>query len=207
MFEKRDIELMNKIKAILLAIAVLCFFICAYFAGRAFNHSSVQISSVSSTKTIKDKAPYAKSSSKAVSSSTSRTSEAKLDYKTITPMQTAAAIAYYGQHKVGTGIWKDIFAGSTDLDLYQNDNADGLNVKGRGNSWMLHPSNEGGGHMATYTVGADGEVAFYDVSAVNEDDDKNPSATINLRDIINYVNEQGAVDQIKDKAQHIHLQQ
>ena len=72
---------------------------------------------------------------------------------------------------------------------------------------MLHPSQEGGSHMATYTVGADGEVAFYDISAVNKDDDKDPYATVNLRDIINYVNDQGAVDQIKDKAQHIHLQQ
>lgn len=199
---------MKQIKWILLTIVVLCLFICSYFAGKVFKQSSIQTEQVSSKRIAKNKGRVSEFSSqtKLVASSSSK-SEEKLDYETITPMQTAAAIAYYGQHKVGKTIWKDIFDGADDLDIYQNDNADGLNVKGRGNSWMLHPSQEGGSHMATYTVGADGEVAFYDISAVNKDDDKDPYATVNLRDIINYVNDQGAVDQIKDKAQHIHLQQ
>lgn len=198
--------MMRKAKWILLTIAILCLFVCSYFAGKVFSHSSVHTTQVSSKKMESSKDTFSKSSSKETLSSSSA-SEEKLDYESITPMQTAAAIAYYGQHKVKKTIWKEIFDGSDDLDIYQNDNADGLNVKGRGNSWMLHPSQEGGGHMATYTVGANGEVAFYDVSTVNQDENKDPYTTVNLRDIINYVNNQGAVDQIKDKAQHIHLQQ
>ena len=195
---------MKKVKWILLTIAVLCLFICSYFAGRVFSHSSAQTMQVSSKRMAK---PESSQPSSRVAVSSSNSNNEKLNYETITPMQTAAAIAYYGQHKIGKSIWKDIFDGSTDLDIYQKDDADGLNVKGRGNSWMLHPSQEGGSHMATYTVGANGDVAFYDVSAVNQDEDKDPYATVNLRDIINYVNDQGVVDQIKDKAQHIHLQQ
>lgn len=189
---------MKKVKWLLLAVAVLSLFVCAYFAGRSFSRSSAQSAQVSSKKTA---------SNTNTQSSSSSSDEDQLNYESITPMQTAAAIAYYGQYKVDKGIWKKIFTGTSDLDIYQKDNADGLNVKGRGNSWMLHPSQEGGGHMATYTVGADGEVAFYDVSAVNEDEDKDPYTTVNLHEIINYVNSQGAVGQIKDKAQHIHLQQ
>lgn len=197
---------MKKIKWVLLVIGVLIIFVGAYFAGKMFNKSSVQTSQTNSSS-------VAKTSSKTNSSNESSTSSSdndsgdKLDYDTITPMQTAAAIAYYGQHEVSKGIWKKIFDSTEDLDIYQNDNADHLNVKGRGNSWMLHPSNEGGGHDATYTVSADGDVAFYDVSAVNKDDDKDPITTVNLHDIINYVNDHGVVDQIKDKAQHIHLQE
>ena len=61
--------------------------------------------------------------------------------------------------------------------------------------------------MATYTVGADGTVAFYEVTTINQDKDKDPLATINLRDIIKYVNDQNAVSQIKSRAQQIHVKQ
>lgn len=197
---------MKKLKWVLLVIGVLIIFVGAYFAGKMFNKSSVQTSQTSSSSVAKTSSKT-NSSTESSSASSSNDSGDKLDYDSITPMQTAAAIAYYGQHEVDKGIWKNIFDGSENLDIYQSDNADHLNVKSRGNSWMLHPSDEGGGHDATYTVGADGEVAFYDVSAVNKDDDKDPYTTVNLHDIINYVNDYGVVNQIKEKAQHIHLQQ
>ena len=140
-----------------------------------------------------------------MSGSAIHASDAKLHYKTITPMQTAAAIAYYGQHKVKKDIGRGIFSETTNLNIYQNDNADGLNVKGRGNSWYLRHSNSNGGHNAAYTVGADGTVAFYMVSTLNQKKNKDPYATANLRDIIQYVNDQGAANQVRSKAQHIHL--
>lgn len=195
---------MKKLKWSLVVIGILLIFAGAYFAGRMVNHGTVkssratQISSTSSSKT--------NSASSSSSSIQNKTNE-KLDYNTITPMQTAAAIAYYGENQVHSNIWDEIFSGSNDLDIYQQSNADHLNVKGRGNSWMLHPSNEGGGHMATYTVGANGDVAFYDVSAVNKNKNQDLIETENLRDIISYINDHDAVSQVKDKAQHIHLQQ
>ncbi|MGN1283652.1 MAG: hypothetical protein ACI4UB_07555 [Limosilactobacillus sp.] len=191
---------MKKSYWILIGIIIVLVLGGSFYAGRMMHRPTVVTRSHQTA---------ASSSSVAHSASSHSASDQgeKLDYETITPMQTAAAIAYYGQHKVHRGIWKQIFTGSADLDIYQNDNADGLNVKGRGNSWMLHPSDEGGSHMATYTVGADGEVAFYDVGATNEDEDKDPYTTVNLRTIINYVNDNGAVGQIKDKAQNIHLKQ
>lgn len=193
---------MKNIKWILLAVAVIAILCGSYFAGKMVTQSSAphtaQTNS-SNSATESSSVSYSSSASPSVSND-------QLDYETITPMQTAAAIAYYGQHEVGKQLWKHLFDGSSDLDIYQNDNADGLNVKGRGNSWMLHPSGENGGHMATYTVGADGTVAFYDVAPSNQDKDKDPYTTVNLHDIINYVNEHHAVEQVKDKAQHIHLQ-
>lgn len=189
---------MKNIKWILLAVVIIVILGGSYFAGK-------MVSQPSTTHTAQTSSTSSSTESSSVSSASSSSSSDRLDYETITPMQTAA-IAYYGQHEVGKQLWKDLFDGSSDLDIYQNDNADGLNVKGRGNSWMLHPSNENGGHMATYTVGADGTVAFYDVAPYNKDKDKGPYTTVNLHDIINYVNEHHAVEQVKNKAQHIHLQ-
>lgn len=188
---------MKKVYWVLGSIIVILIFAVSFFAGRMMNsHPATNNTTQTSTN----------SNNNTNQSSTSANSDDQLEYNSITPMQTAAAIAYYGQHEVKKQMWKDIFDGSNDLDIYQKDNADGLNVKGRNNSWMLHPSDEGGGHMATYTIGSDGTVAFYDVSAKNKNKDKDPYTTVNLRDIINYVNEHGAVNQVKAKAQHIHLQ-
>ncbi len=198
---------MKKLKCVLLVIGVLIIFVGAYFAGKMFNKSSVQTSQTSSSSVAKTSSKT-NSSTESSSTSSSNGSGDKLDYESITPMQTAAAIAYYGDHVVDKGCWHGLFSSySDDIDLQQFDNADHLNVKGRGNSWSLRPSNMNGGALAQYTVGADGEVAFYDVKTTNLQKDKDPVATANLHDIINYVNDHGVVDQIKDKAQHIHLQQ
>lgn len=198
---------MKKLKWVLLVIGVLIIFVGAYFAGKMFNKSSVQTSQTSSSSVAKTSSKT-NSSTESSSASSSNDSGDKLDYDSITPMQTAAAIAYYGDHVIDKGCWHGLFSSyGDDLDIDQFDNADHLNVKGRGNSWGLRPSNVNGGAIAQYTVGADGEVAFYDVKTTNLQKDKDPLATANLHDIINYVNDHGVVDQIKDKAQHIHLQQ
>lgn len=128
----------------------------------------------------------------------------KLDYQTITPMQTAAAIAYYGQSKIGKGAWRGLNNFGS-LGLTQLDNADHLAVKGRGNSWYLSPKNMNGGTSAAYTVGADGTVAFYTVKTVDKDEEHEPQATVNLHSIIQYVNQQHAVEQVKGIARQIHL--
>ncbi|MBM6955249.1 hypothetical protein [Limosilactobacillus coleohominis] len=190
---------MKRIKWVLIAGVVLCIFIGAYFAGKMFSTSPVQSTQNRRNNTVQ-------SSSQTNSSSESSRSSDSLDYNTITPMQTAAAIAYYGDHDVHKGVWKGLFSSYSDLEIYQEDNADHLKVKGRGNSWILRPSNMNGGAMAIYTVGSDGEVAFYNANTRNEDKDKDPVATANLRDIIADINNKGAAGQIKDKAQHIHLQ-
>lgn len=93
---------MKKLKWFGLGLLVIFIFTGAYFAGRMMSRP-----------TIKSATQVSKSSSSASSSasSTSRASQSteKLAYNTITPMQTAAAIAYYGQNKVHQGIWKHIF--------------------------------------------------------------------------------------------------
>lgn len=191
---------LKKTKWILSVVIVLFIFIGAYFAGKMFSSSPVQTNQSINNST-------GQTSSQNNSTDNSSNSSDSLNYNSITPMQTAAAIAYYGDHHISKGCWKGLFSSyGNDLDLYQNDNADHLNVKGRGNSWILRPSNMNGGSMATYTVNADGEVAFYDVNTNNQNKDKDPVETANLRDIINYVNSKGLVTKIKDKAQHIHLQ-
>lgn len=199
---------MKKLHWLLLAIIIVLILTGSFFAGRM-----VRKPTVSNHATTRSSLTSSHSQAASASTSTTKSSSSSSDggnalhYQTITPMQTAAAIAYYGQHQVHKQLWKDLFDGTEDLDLYQQNDAPHLNVKGRGNSWMLHPSDEGGGHMATYTVGADGTVAFYDVSSTNKNEDKDPYTTINLRDIIQYVNSQGAAGQVRSKAQHIHLQQ
>ncbi|MGM9892301.1 hypothetical protein [Limosilactobacillus sp.] len=128
----------------------------------------------------------------------------KLDYQTITPLQTAAAIAYYGQKKIDKGAWRELNDFGP-LGLTQLDNADHLAVKGRGNSWYLSPRNMNGGTSAAYTVGADGTVAFYTVKTVDQAEEHEPQATVNLHSIIQYVNQQHAVEQVKGAAQQIQL--
>lgn len=132
----------------------------------------------------------------------------RLHYKTITPKQTAAAIAYYGDHKVKRGCWKGLTSQyGKGLDLYQFDNANHLNVPGRGNSWSLRPSKMNGGAQATYTIGANGDVAFYNVNTRNQNKDKDPLAVVNLRKIISYVNNHGKSQLVVKNADAIHVKE
>lgn len=131
-----------------------------------------------------------------------------LHYKTITSKQTAAAIAYYGTHKVHRGCWKGLTSNyGKNLDLYQFNNANHLSVPGRGNSWSLKPSNMNGGALATYTVGANGDVAFYHVTTLNQNKDKSPLAVVNLRKIISYVNNHNKARWVINEAHHIHVKE
>lgn len=132
----------------------------------------------------------------------------QLDYQTITPKQTAAAIAYYGDHKVHRGCWKGLTSQyGSQLDLYQFNNANHLNVPGRGNSWSLRPSKMNGGAMATYTVGSNGDVAFYNVTTPNKNKNKDPLAVVNLRNVIAYVNHHGKDQWVVKEANAIHVRE
>lgn len=133
---------------------------------------------------------------------------ASLQYQTITPKQTAAAIAYYGDHKVHRGCWKGLTSQyDQKLDLYQFNNANHLNVPGRGNSWSLRPSNVNGGAMATYTVSSNGDVAFYNVTTRNKNKDKDPLSVVNLRKIVAYVNNHGKAQWAIKEANSIHVKE
>lgn len=136
------------------------------------------------------------------------TQSGQLEYNTITPKQTAAVIAYYGDHKVHRGCWKGLTSQyGRSLDLYQFSNANHLNVVGRGNSWSLRPSNMNGGSMATYTVGTNGDVAFYNVTTRNKNKDKDPLKVVNLRKIIAYANHHGKAQWAVKEANSINVKE
>lgn len=90
---------MKKIKWVLITGVVSCIFIGAYFAGKMFSTSPVQSTQNRRNNTVQ-------SSPQTNSSSESSRSSDSLDYNTITPMQTAASIAYYGDHDVQKGFGK-----------------------------------------------------------------------------------------------------
>lgn len=185
-------------KLIIVIVGTVLVLAAAYFAGRTFSRPAVNSSQSTGSKTA---AVQNSSSSSAASSSAN---DERLAYDSITPLQTAAAIMYYAKDKLGgQKDWQSIYD-TNSIDLYQTDQTDHLSNPGRGVCWMLHPANMAGGDTPTYTVGADGTVSYYHVTTVNQNKDKDPLLTVNLHDIISYVNNHHAMGEIKAKAQSIH---
>ena len=195
---------MNTKNIVITVIAVVLVLTGAYFAGRTFSKPSVDSRQGTSTKAPVRQSSSSSASATSTSSSSTSTDTDRLDYNTITPMQTAAAIMYYAKDKLSDqGDWHNIY-NANGIDLFQSNNTEHLSDPGRGVCWSLHPSDMAGGDTPTYTVGADGTVSYYHVTTVNQNKDKDPLLTVKLHDIINYVNSHHAVSEIKAKAQDIH---
>ena len=189
---------------VITVIAVVLVLTGAYFAGRTFSKPSLDSNKGTITKAPVRQSSSSSASATSTSSSSTSTDTDRLDYNTITPMQTAAAIMYYAKDKLSDqGDWHSIY-NANGIDLFQSNNTEHLSDPGRGVCWSLHPSDMAGGDTPTYTVGADGTVSYYHVTTVNQNKDKDPLLTANLHDIINYVNSHHAVSEIKAKAQDIH---
>ena len=189
---------------VITVVAVVLVLVGAYFAGRTLSKPAVDSSQETSTKAAAQQSSASSSSAASTSSSSTSADADQLDYNTITPMQTAAAIMYYAKDKLSDqNDWHSIYT-ANGIDLFQSNNTEHLSDPGRGVCWSLHPSDMAGGDTPTYTVGADGTVSYYHVTTVNQNKDKDPLLTANLHDIINYVNSHHAVSEIKAKAQDIH---
>lgn len=112
----------------------------------------------------------------------------QLEYDSITPMETAAAIVYYQQPQM----FKDSLK-MGGMELRQSDaNSIGLDEPGNGILFGLITKNAQEGSF-DYTVDHDGEIYFYGAG-----DDY--FGKVNLHKVINTVNDDGAVSKVRTLA-------
>lgn len=121
----------------------------------------------------------------------SNTSE--LGYETITPMETAAAITYYRQPRM----FKDALK-LGGMNLTQSDSSS-VDEPGNGIMFSLLPKNAQQGDFS-YTVDHDGQIYFYGAGDTHH-------GSVNLRKVIQTVNDDGAVKQVRKLASETDLQQ
>ena len=152
--------------------------------------------------TIKKAKRKKQSSAKKKSSSESKKEIVALTYNGISPAQTAMAIAYYGESYSGQDTWQNLFSNDGNLNLTQREYADHLSVPGRGRSWLLQPAGATNKVVAAYTVGADGNVAFYSIDPQSQQE-YSPFMQVNLRKIIMTVNKHEKSQAVIDKAQNL----
>lgn len=107
----------------------------------------------------------------------------QLEYGSITPMETAAAIVYYRQPRM---FKESLKMGGMDLHQYNSSHAD---EPGNGIMFDLVTKNAQEGSF-DYTVDHDGEIYFYGAGDQHY-------GSVNLRKVINKVNNEGAVSKVR----------
>lgn len=113
----------------------------------------------------------------------------KLEYNSITPMETAAAIVYYQQPRM----FKDSVKNGG-MELRQRDSSD-VDEPGNGIMFELVTKNAQEGSF-DYTVDHDGEIYFYGAGDHHH-------GSVNLHKVINKVNNDGAVAKVRALATEI----
>ncbi|BDI00917.1 hypothetical protein LmYK1_01570 [Ligilactobacillus murinus] len=219
--EKKENKL-KKFKPYLLimfcvAIAVVIFF---FFSG---NNTSKTTTKVASRIEKKNNSVSAESKQKKSSSSVKMTSSSeiteKLNVKDLTPAQTTAAIIYYGAKKQlsDRNVWEPLYS-STDTIVVNITKKITSNLEKPGQDVRYAATNAtdesektayfGKQYVApSYTIDPDNTINYYDPRNLDENFD-NISAveSVNLKDIVKYINEQHAVTEVDALSKRISIQ-
>lgn len=221
-FEKKEENKLKKFMPYLLimfcvAIAVIIFF---FFSGNNTSKTTTKVASriekKSSSASTKDKPKKNSSSIKMTSSS--EESE-KLIVKDLTPEQTAAAIIYYGSKKTTSdrNVWEPLYGSTEPININITKKITS-NLEKPGQDVRYAATNAtdesektayfGKQYVApSYTIDPDNTINYYDPRNLDENFD-NISAveSVNLKDIVEYINEQHAVTEVDALSKRISIQ-
>lgn len=221
-FEKKEENKLKKFMPYLLimfcvAIAVVIFF---FFSGNNTSKTTTKVASriekKSSSASTKDKPKKNSSSIKMTSSS--EESE-KLIVKDLTPEQTAAAIIYYGSKKTTSdrNVWEPLYGSTEPININITKKITS-NLEKPGQDVRYAATNAtdesektayfGKQYVApSYTIDPDNTINYYDPRTLDENFD-NISAveSVNLKDIVEYINEQHAVTEVDALSKRISIQ-
>lgn len=221
-FEKKEENKLKKFMPYLLimfcvAIAVVIFF---FFSGNNTSKTTTKVASriekKSSSASTKDK--QKKNSSSIKMTSSSEESE-KLIVKDLTPEQTAAAIIYYGSKKTTSdrNVWEPLYGSTEPININITKKITS-NLEKPGQDVRYAATNAtdesektayfGKQYVApSYTIDPDNTINYYDPRTLDENFD-NISAveSVNLKDIVEYINEQHAVTEVDALSKRISIQ-
>lgn len=220
--EKKEENKLKKFMPYLLimlcvAIAVVIFF---FFSGNNTSKTTTKVASriekKSSSASTEDKSK--KSSSLIKMTSSSEESE-KLIVKDLTPEQTAAAIIYYGSKKTTSdrNVWESLYGSTEPININitkkitSNLDKPGQDVRYAATNATYESEKTtyfGKQYVApSYTIDPDNTINYYDPRTLDENFD-NISAveSVNLKDIIEYINEQHAVTEVDALSKRISIQ-
>lgn len=221
-FEKKEENKLKKFMPYLLimfcvAIAVIIFF---FFSGNNTSKTTTKVASriekKSSSASTKDK--QKKNSSSIKMTSSSEESE-KLIVKDLTPEQTAAAIIYYGSKKTTSdrNVWEPLYGSTEPININITKKITS-NLEKPGQDVRYAATNAtdesektayfGKQYVApSYTIDPDNTINYYDPRTLDENFD-NISAveSVNLKDIVEYINEQHAVTEVDALSKRISIQ-
>ncbi|KRL86164.1 zinc ribbon domain-containing protein [Ligilactobacillus apodemi] len=220
--EKKEENKLKKFMPYLLitfcvAIAVVIFF---FFSGNNTSKTTTKVTSriekKSSSASTEDKPKKSNSSIKMTSSS--EESE-KLIVKDLTPEQTAAAIIYYGSKKTMSdrNVWEPLYVSTEPININitkkitSNLEKPGQNVRyaaTNATDESKKTAYSGKQYIApSYTIDPDNTINYYDPRTLDENFD-NISAveSVNLKDIVEYINEQHAVTEVDALSKRISIQ-
>lgn len=194
------------ITAIAVLVAVLIFFICRSVNNENDNTSSQANNSLQSGKAKKKeshtKTVDSSNSSTAVSSSAAESNQ--FSATTLTPNQTAAAIAYYADEK---GYWQFNFTPENYLETFEEttpDNYD-LSVPGDDNvQYEIRMAGTGSGGSSIYTLNGGTEVNIYSISddGINSSNSYTALTTVSLSNIVKYINDNNSVGDVNTIAKY-----
>ena len=220
--EKKEENKLKKFMPYLLimlcvAIAVVIFF---FFSGNNTSKITTKVASriekKSNSASTEDKPK--KSSSLIKMTSSSEESE-KLIVKDLTPEQTAAAIIYYGSKKTTSdrNVWESLYGSTEPININitkkitSNLDKPGQDVRYAATNATDESEKTtyfGKQYVApSYTIDPDNTINYYDPRTLDENFD-NISAveSVNLKDIVEYINEQHAVTEVDALSNRISIQ-
>lgn len=220
--EKKEENKLKKFMPYLLimvcvAIATVIFF---FFSSNNTSKTTTKVASriekKSSSVSTEDK--QKKSSSSIKMTSSSEESE-KLIVKDLTPEQTAAAIIYYGSKKTTSdrNVWEPLYRATEPININITKKITS-NLEKPGQDVRYAATNAtdesektayfGKQYVApSYTIDPDNTINYYDPRTLDENFD-NISAveSVNLKDIVEYINEQHAVTEVDALSKRISIQ-
>ncbi|WP_203649310.1 hypothetical protein [Secundilactobacillus yichangensis] len=163
------------------------------------------------------------SSSKAASSSQTSSQQStadQLDKNKLTPQQTASALMYYAKHDSKLKYeksWASTFDNSNENTVYITTiDIENLSKQGQNVRYAIGSSHRDTSTTAdtdfeypSYTLDADGTVHFYGNQDIDSEEDGkqvSPEASVTLSQVVAYINDQNAADQVKARANQLTIQ-
>lgn len=183
---------------ILIVIILVLLFVIGCALGKSTGSSSSSSSASKSTMTKQSSELTPKQKQDAQSQQQHNTSnQSNLTLKTLTPQQTAAAIAFYERNNgVQSGMaWDSLQSNAAKTVTLTNNDDESISNKGAGVTYSFDTQSGGG---CEYTLSDNGQtVNFY---TLGDSGDSDSSDSPSLQEIVDYVNRQKAAQTVRNVA-------
>ncbi|WP_137597786.1 zinc ribbon domain-containing protein [Paucilactobacillus kaifaensis] len=191
------------IAIIIVLLLVLVFFVWHSVSGGTVDTATNKENSVSTNKTKHKRKSTKKDDSSSANSSVATSSSSpknQLNASSLTPNQTAAAIAYYAD---AHGYWSFNFTTENYLQAFEEITNDDWNLTAPGDDnvqYDIQMADTGSGGVYFYTLNGGTNVNIYEFDDFDDENHIVPQKTASLSEIVAYINDVNAVDEVNSIA-------